>query len=129
MTPEEEAAELLPCNCRHDGVGIGRRKWHLSDCPAKFQAAVAERLANYREQVRQRDRDSAESLALAGKVMIDKDSRVAALEAENAHLRAAILWALGEGDSDFESGQIGHEGRYWWRKELRKRAALAGRSK
>lgn len=38
-------------------------------------------------------------------------------------LREAIAWALGEND-DFRAREPG-EGAYWWRKELRERAALA----
>lgn len=40
-----------------------------------------------------------------------------------AVLEAAIRWACGEGDSDFRQRKDG-EGAYWWRKELRQRAAL-----
>ncbi len=43
-------------------------------------------------------------------------SRVEALE-------GAIRWALGEGDSNFKPREDG-QGPYWWRKELRKRAAM-----
>jgi hypothetical protein len=42
---------------------------------------------------------------------------------ERDRLEAAIRWALGEGDSDFAPQPAG-KGRYWWRTELRKRAAL-----
>lgn len=45
------------------------------------------------------------------------------VQAENARLREAIGWALGEGDSDFAEPD-GPYPRYWWRKELRARAAL-----
>jgi hypothetical protein len=38
-------------------------------------------------------------------------------------LEATIRWALGEGDEDFPFRQSG-EGMYWWRTELRRRAAL-----
>lgn len=41
---------------------------------------------------------------------------------EVARLRAALTWALGEGD-DFPVRQDG-QGQYWWRSELRRRAAL-----
>lgn len=37
---------------------------------------------------------------------------------EIKRLRAAIAWALGEGDSDFESPP-GNPPRYWWRRKLR----------
>jgi hypothetical protein len=37
-------------------------------------------------------------------------------------LEAAVRWALGEGD-DFPTREAG-QGMYWWRTELRRRAAL-----
>jgi hypothetical protein len=44
--------------------------------------------------------------------------------ARNRALEQAISWALGEGDSNFER-PVGAPA-YWWRSELRARAALAG---
>jgi hypothetical protein len=46
--------------------------------------------------------------------------RADALERENAQMKRAILWALGEGE-DFPSREKG-QGAYWWRSELRGRA-------
>lgn len=46
---------------------------------------------------------------------------LACVYAANKRLRAAITWALGEGDSDFRLREEG-EGPYYWRTELRKRA-------
>lgn len=43
-------------------------------------------------------------------------------ETPNENMRAAILWALGE-FGDFRPRELG-EGAYWWRRELRQRAAL-----
>lgn len=43
-------------------------------------------------------------------------------EAENVRLKAAISWALGEGDSDFGDNMPKSAGSFWWRKELRQRA-------
>lgn len=45
-----------------------------------------------------------------------------ALEKQNREYRAAIEWALGE-NGDFRTQEDG-EGKYYWRKELRKRARL-----
>jgi hypothetical protein len=42
-------------------------------------------------------------------------------------LREAISWALGEGDSNFGDNIPKNAPRYWWRRELRRRAALAQR--
>jgi len=50
--------------------------------------------------------------------------RIQAAEAKASALEAAVRWALGEGDSDFPSRGEG-DPPYWWRKELRRRAALA----
>jgi len=50
--------------------------------------------------------------------------RIQAAETKVAALEAAVRWALGEGDSDFPSRGEG-DPPYWWRKELRRRAALA----
>lgn len=50
-----------------------------------------------------------------------KDAELTTLRAENERLREAISWALGE--TDFRPRKEG-EGAYWWRKELRERAAL-----
>lgn len=47
------------------------------------------------------------------------------LRAENGRLREAILWALGEGD-EFPPRPEG-KGQFWWRTELRKRAALGSK--
>lgn len=46
------------------------------------------------------------------------------LQAEVERLRAAISWALGEGDSDFgdKAPPTGSKRRFWWRDELRARA-------
>lgn len=44
-----------------------------------------------------------------------------ALRDEMARLRGAIVWALGY--TDFRAREEG-EGAYWWRPELRRRAAL-----
>ena len=44
-----------------------------------------------------------------------------ALRDEVARLRGAIVWALGY--TDFRAREEG-EGAYWWRPELRRRAAL-----
>jgi len=56
---------------------------------------------------------------------------ISALREERDRLRAAILWALGEGD-DFPDWPatvtITGNPKYWWRKELRQRAALGERS-
>ena len=56
---------------------------------------------------------------------------LSALREERDRLRAAILWALGEGD-DFPDWPatvtITGNPKYWWRKELRQRAALGERS-
>lgn len=49
-------------------------------------------------------------------------SEVAAKDAEIDRLRTAIRWALGEID-DFPLREPG-QGAYWWRTELRRRAAL-----
>ncbi len=49
-------------------------------------------------------------------------AEVLALKARIAKLEAAIKWALGEA-ADFSPRGPG-EGAYWWRPELRKRAAL-----
>lgn len=46
------------------------------------------------------------------------------LEARIRDLEVAIRWALGEGDSDFGDAVPVDAPRYWWRKELRRRAAL-----
>lgn len=43
---------------------------------------------------------------------------------ENKRLRAAILWALGEGDSDFGDHKPANPGPFWWRSELKERAGL-----
>lgn len=50
-------------------------------------------------------------------------ARAEAAEAREAKLREAIEWALWERD-DFPQRQPG-DGEYWWRTELRRRAALA----
>jgi hypothetical protein len=54
-------------------------------------------------------------------------ARLAALAERAERLEAAIRWALGEGD-DFLSAREaqlrGMQGAYYWRKELRRRAAL-----
>lgn len=54
--------------------------------------------------------------------------RVALLasEASRARMESAIRWALGydEGEPEFMPRQEG-EGPYWWRAELRRRAALS----
>ena len=48
------------------------------------------------------------------------------LRARVAELEGAILWALGEGDSDF-GDKMPADGRprFWWRRELATRAALS----
>jgi hypothetical protein len=46
---------------------------------------------------------------------------VQAMRDEVARLRGAIVWALGY--TDFRAREEG-EGAYWWRPELRRRAAL-----
>ena len=63
-----------------------------------------------------------------------KDEQVAAIIAKHFNddalrlaaerYEAAIRWALGEID-DFPPREEG-QGKYWWRTELRRRAALAG---
>lgn len=52
-------------------------------------------------------------------------TEITELRATVARLEAAISWALGEGDSDFgdREGDT-KQPRYWWRIELRRRAAL-----
>jgi hypothetical protein len=50
---------------------------------------------------------------------------LARLTAENLRLRAAIRWALGE-VGEFREREFTAQGPYWWRTELRRRAALAG---
>lgn len=47
---------------------------------------------------------------------------ITGLQEENDQMRAAIKWALGEGDSNFGEHKGNHGGPYWWRKELRERA-------
>lgn len=47
---------------------------------------------------------------------------IAALERERDELKAAIYWALGDGDSDFGEHKLDYAPTYWWRTELRKRA-------
>jgi len=51
--------------------------------------------------------------------------RIAELEAEVARLRKVIRWALGE-IGNFPTRRKA-EGAYWWRRELRKRAALGSK--
>ncbi len=48
-----------------------------------------------------------------------------AVEARCARLEAALRWALGEGEDFPPRGP--DAGGYWWRSELRRRAALEGR--
>lgn len=48
-----------------------------------------------------------------------------AAEAEKERYRAAIEWALGEGDSDFGDNKPENAKPFWWRTELRRRAALS----
>jgi hypothetical protein len=47
--------------------------------------------------------------------------------AEVAQLREAISWALGEGNSNFGDMMPETGPRFWWRAELRRRAALAAK--
>ena len=80
------------------------------------------------------DEESLKRLAESAKDLIFQDEfgrqtvtgpvRILGLLATIAELRGAIRWALGEGD-DFRPREEG-EGAYWWRKELRRRAALSG---
>lgn len=53
-----------------------------------------------------------------------------ASQARAGELEGAIRWALGEGDSDFGDNiplaYKGRAGAFWWRTELRRRAALTG---
>jgi len=69
---------------------------------------------------------------IAGKRSLEADrcdtlvGEVARLMRERDRFEAAIRWALGEGEG-FPVRMEG-EGRYWWRTELRRRAALAGAS-
>jgi len=52
------------------------------------------------------------------------EARASALEGEVERLRDAIGWALGEGDSDFGDHKPENAKPFWWRTELRARAAI-----
>ncbi len=58
------------------------------------------------------------------KIYLDVCAREKKLYDENARLRGAILWALGETE-EFKVREAG-DGAYWWRTELRKKSALEG---
>ena len=56
-----------------------------------------------------------------GIAYLDLAAQLAERERENVRMREAILWACGEGDSDFYSeGERERAGLpiYWWRKRL-----------
>jgi hypothetical protein len=69
------------------------------------------------------DLAAAAALTAAAQEIERLEQRAAELEQDAARYRAAILWALGGEGSDFRPRMEG-EGAYWWRKELRKRAAI-----
>lgn len=97
MTPEEEAAELLPClndpgmpatsNC---SIFHPSKTQHDSDCPASFRPAVAERLRQRDDYKRAFEASERRVLSLEqqndSQVRL-RDERIAALEAENERLR------------------------------------------
>jgi hypothetical protein len=91
------------------------------------ESAMSEEIEDLREQLAEsrlreaelRTRFEAHDACLTNKLELVKQ-----LQQENDRLRDAIRWALGEGDSDFGNNLTGNEPRYWWRKELRKRAAM-----
>lgn len=80
------------------------------------------------------DPDCVDEASAAGADIIDAlTADVARLRAEMEQLRNAIRWALGE-EGEFmpaEDEPLRPDGspvaRYWWRSELRRRAALAAR--
>jgi len=63
-------------------------------------------------------------------LLTELGAEIKSLREERDRLRAAILWALGEGDyfPDWPATvTITGNPKFWWRKELRKRAALGER--
>jgi hypothetical protein len=59
---------------------------------------------------------------MEGKMTLTVLDQIARLAAERDRLKAALEWALGERDN-FQTRKVG-DGPYWWRIELRHRAAL-----
>ena len=63
----------------------------------------------------------------SGSVYANAATALRTLQERVKELETAVRWALGEGDSDFaEPVMLGGTPRYWWRAELRRRAALKG---
>lgn len=65
--------------------------------------------------------DSCELSRVGEEAPMSPKKELQALRDENKRLRGAIVWALGY--TDFRAREEG-EGAYWWRPELRRRAAL-----
>lgn len=118
----------------------GKSGWHLA---IYHSTAGREDIAQFVDAETARTFfEALEKLAAEAQILADARARqartIAALEAEArqsalareaqhreiGRLRSAIAWALGNGDSNFGDYEPKNAPRYWWRGELRRRAAL-----
>lgn len=108
-TPLMADCSSAPCS---PSSGIPANYIAFNDIPEEVHRA-AETLNSYFERQGMREWQFA---GVADRRLVN------VLERERDRLHDAIRWALGEGEEGFRE-QCCNEGKYWWRKELRERAA------
>jgi hypothetical protein len=89
------------------------------------QAARLEEVTRERDEQAQLVVNSMIYEARCDEAVRASEAALASAEAQKERYRAAIEWALGEGDSDFGDNKPENAKPFWWRTELRQRAALS----
>lgn len=121
LSAEKVVAELRDRSTRINGLPLNTEAADLYRRAADFIVHQAARLV---EQAGWVTHWQTKCQATNG-LLQDAKATLTAAEAEKERYRAAIEWALGEGDSDFGDNKPENAKPFWWRTELRRRAALS----